>query len=169
MSGWKISQYFPCHFDIICQYWNFFELVYIMVLQSKAITWTNYGSLPTVLLGTNFSKIWTKMPNVSFKNRFVTVCGEAILFKPQYVNSSYAGTRLFLDNWLNTMAADALSPCVTRTSTPMVLNCRLNRSFPSSGKDFKHLCFSVLRNDRKWKILYFNNIIVAAPGLSHPL
>ena len=40
----------------------------------------------------------------------------AILSRPQGVNSCGAETVIFLENMVNTMATDALAPCVTRSS-----------------------------------------------------
>ena len=36
-------------------------------------------------------------------------------------NPSGVGTRIFKENWVNTMAADALAPCIARSSAAMVL------------------------------------------------
>ena len=47
---------------------------------------------------------------------------KTILFSPQYVNSSGAETRILHENEVNTLAADALAPCVARSSAAMLFN-----------------------------------------------
>ena len=38
------------------------------------------------------------------------------------------------------MVADALAPCVARTSAPMVLICRIDKFLYYFRKDFNYLC-----------------------------
>ena len=47
-----------------------------------------------------------------------------------------AKTRIFQDNKIYTMAADALAPFVARTSAPMVLTLRINKTLFSIRKNF---------------------------------
>ena len=44
-----------------------------------------------------------------------------ILFRPRYFNPLCAGTKLSWFNYVNIMAADALGPCITRTSAALIL------------------------------------------------
>ena len=46
---------------------------------------------------------------------------QSCLTRQSVVNHPYAGNRIFQANKLNTMAADALAPCVTRSSAAVVL------------------------------------------------
>ena len=57
-----------------------------------------------------------------------------------FVDSSCAETRIFQDNEVNTMTADALAPFVTRTSVTMVLNVWLTEPFFLIRKDFNYFC-----------------------------
>ena len=66
---------------------------------------------------------------------------------PQYsgfsiirVNPLCAGTKLFQFNIVKIMVADALAPCVTRTSQPWHWLCRIGTFFSYIRKDFNYLC-----------------------------
>ena len=75
------------------------------------------------------------------------------------VNPSDAGSRIFWDNKAYTLAADALAPCVTRSSVAIVLNIQdKDISHNSQGmlNSTTHT-ISVLRDDKKCKNISWTN------------
>ena len=85
----------------------------------------------------------------------------------EHFNPWHAVTELF---WsfiiVNIMVADALAPCIARTSVPMIL-CRIVKFLSCTRKDFNYLCHvKVERNDRNCRyILMFPIKNLARKGL----
>ena len=61
-------------------------------------------------------------------------------FSMHTFNPDHAGTELSRFNNINIMVADALAPCVTRTSTPMIRLGRISKLLSYLRKDFNYLC-----------------------------
>ena len=71
----------------------------------------------------------------------------------QYIDLSCTKTRIFWDNYVNTMAAEALSPCFTKSSATVVLAMH-NKLILSSRRQISITStFSMLRN--KGNAIYF--------------
>ena len=72
------------------------------------------------------------------------------------------GTKLSLYNISNIMVADAVDPCVARTSAPMILNMQ-NRWFLVLWKDFNYMCHV---NVDEWYSVYIH-FICPLKNVSH--
>ena len=87
-----------------------------------------------------------------------------ILFKARHGTKTYgrppksnpgAETGIFLKNSINTIAADALAPCVTRASTEMLLTV-VYGSLSSTGENFNHLPH--LSDKIRYKMQTYSNV-----------
>ena len=59
--------------------------------------------------------------------------------QPQWVNPTGAETRIFCENYVNTMVANALISCITRTSAAMILTVMSKTTLYSMRKNFYYL------------------------------
>ena len=134
-------------------HWNWGMLIYISKIiiigsdnglspgQRPAIIWTNAAILVIGLLGINFNEVLIEINTISLKNTFDTVV----------CKTAFISFRL---QWFNTVAVDALAPCIARPSADMVLTTQENMScLPWWSISTTHI-FSLLEKDRKYKFIF---------------
>ena len=73
-----------------------------------------------------------------------------LIFSSKQLNACGVDTRIF---WEYTKDADALAPCVARSSATMILTV-YDKGVPSLTKGFNDLTFLVLRNNTKYNYIF---------------
>ena len=68
-----------------------------------------------------------------------------------FIKSSAAEAAIFQENKVNTMATDALAPCVTRSSVTLLLI--VGHCFPMRN-DLKYMCNPSVENDKDVNIFF---------------
>ena len=94
--------------------------------------------------------------------------GYSVSFMNDAVHSSGAESGIFRENWVNPMAADALAPCVARTSAAMALTMHDKEPFVFYDEYFflSSCAISVLGNNRQCEYVYlFSKVNSRQQGL----
>ena len=107
----------------------------------QAIIWTNAGILLIEPLGTNFIEIRSKIQNFSFMKMHLKMSSAKWrLFRlghDELISPQRSGTELFRFNAVNIIIVDVLTPCVFRTSEPMILIMYNKKVFVLHYEGFK--------------------------------
>ena len=100
--------------------------------QCQTIIWTNAGMLLTWNLGTNFSEILIEIYTFSFKRMHLKMsCAKCQPFCLVLIALKW--NWIIQANWVNTIAADDLAPCITKSSSAMVQTIQDHRTLFTMG------------------------------------
>ena len=108
----------------------------------QAINWTNAGILSIGNLGTNFSEILIEILAFSFKNLHLKVSSgkwRPCCLGPNVLTLLVLKLKYSQENMVNTVAADALAPCIPRSEQPWYWPFKMNGSLSTMRKDFNYI------------------------------
>ena len=120
-SEWWYSLIFIICVGELGQHWFSYGL---SPVRGQSIIWTNAGLLSIGHIGINFSEIWNRILSFAFTEMHLKMSPAkmtAILSRVRWGNPSGDEAGMFQVNQANITTVDVMVPCITTSSTPLVL------------------------------------------------